>query len=620
MGNAALPEDPSFPSPHHQQYLQNQPLFQPQQQLQAVPAQQVASSASIGPVPFPPQPPLAQLNPLLTTPASSLVPQQARKTNINNKKKNRRKPKKNPKKVKRRRELEVLQEEQNHSQEHDAQQQHNDPDAVDGDATTATEQDFPKSPGRKKMRVRTKDEEDLVVHVSTATDASNTVEMPKEIALRTSDPMHVSSNDDNVMVVSIAPVEGEIAASKTSSDEYAVPMDGGEAAATDGVPAQDGGNNTPRTNSRKILELVRAKLERARLKKMDMEDRMRKEQAEREAMVENHTNVVGVSTSNNEKKLDAKAALERARSKLRGALKNRRRALGTSVTSAGAASSSASTSSRHWLPPVSGLSASMVITDIANTGPAELVYFPHPSLDTDLGRARLIAMLGEKVMAELHSDKMPDATEYPGGVDASDGKPPSTSLADRKRQLQQELMALKEKLEKTQQTAGNSELLHSLGGNHEARDDLLNGISGPEDGFTSTSALDDGGRKTLKRNANQVATTKEELERRKVEAQNFMDISYWKHFVSKQEHLLSQVSDQVEETTRASEKCRGEEIEIDMELHSVEDSIALVETRKKVIDDGIAQSMTHLLECRQELHQALTAARNAEASASKLRL
>jgi small-conductance mechanosensitive channel len=96
--------------------------------------------------------------------------------------------------------------------------------------------------------------------------------------------------------------------------------------------------------------------------------------------------------------------------------------------------------------------------------------------------------------------------------------------------------------------------------------------------------------------------TKEELERRKEEAQAFMDLSYWKHFVSKQEHILSDVNAQVLENLKGSEECTREVEDTKKALFEIDKEIVDLETREKAVADMVGKAMTQLLSTREELH------------------
>jgi len=151
------------------------------------------------------------------------------------------------------------------------------------------------------------------------------------------------------------------------------------------------------------------------------------------------------------------------------------------------------------------------------------------------------------------------------------------------------LMALKEKLEKSQEKGNPQYELHSDEGDCAGADS------------TDLSLSSKSHTMSPKR---QSGLTKEELERRKAEAQNYMDISYWKHFVSKQEHILEQVTEQIAENDRAQEECQKERHEANKQLHQAQQEVLTLEMRKKVVEQGIATSMTELLQARQALHRA----------------
>jgi hypothetical protein len=344
-------------------------------------------------------------------------------------------------------------------------------------------------------------------------------------------------------------------------------------------------NNKNAKHSRQALEEVKARLLQAKLKKLQMEERLRSAEpamqsgeVSREdassststststgnsANAETRSNVSATSRSSKAK--EALDKLKAARSKLKGALKNRERAMRTS----------ASRDNGSRLEPLSALSSSLIIRNISSTGPKDKVYFQDSS-----SRKAVERFLGKEMIEALHANVPPnfeevylsnDELESPAERSIDD----PVSLASRKRQLQQELMALKEKLEKSQQKA-------------DAND------APPPKGAP-------------------VNLTKEELEKRKTEAQNMMDISYWKHFVSKQEHLLEQVTEKIAENEKALQECQKESHETNKNLFETQNEVDALEIRKQIVEHGIASSMTALLQARQALYDA----RQSQAAAGK---
>ncbi|KAG7372041.1 hypothetical protein IV203_018184 [Nitzschia inconspicua] len=269
---------------------------------------------------------------------------------------------------------------------------------------------------------------------------------------------------------------------------------------------------------------------------------------------------------------EAREKLEAARSKLRGALKDRERALRQSKFT-----------KKMSLPPVSALSSPLFISNIATSGHKDKVYRTESSRD-DTGRARLEEFLGKDTIRALHSHKM---------LPIENGD--ETSLAARKLRLQQELLALKMKLEKSQNKAMLS------------MDTDRNGVMDTEASEENEDAKqlakeDQCAENVISKRAE--GFTKEALERRKAEAQATMDISYWKHFVSKQEGILEKVIKQGSENDEALEKCQKERHEVNKKLLQTQEEIDQIDTRKRIVEDGISATMAALLTARQALYDA----------------
>ena len=189
--------------------------------------------------------------------------------------------------------------------------------------------------------------------------------------------------------------------------------------------------------------------------------------------------------------------------------------------------------------------------------------------------------LQKKIANNNTSNKKPRAAAVNGSK-----KVAGRSLLQRKIQLQNELLALKEKLEmKSSQEKQN----------HQTS-------SGNAVDSADVDARNDGDRKP--------PPTKEGLKRRKAEAQTVMDISYWKHFVSKQEHLLQQVTTKINNMDKSNGKggaykeCLEKRHSTNKAIAQVQQDLDVLEQRQAVVEEGIETSTQQLLDARQALHQA----------------
>jgi hypothetical protein len=189
---------------------------------------------------------------------------------------------------------------------------------------------------------------------------------------------------------------------------------------------------------------------------------------------------------------------------------------------------------------ISALSTNLVIEHVSSTGPRDKVYFPTKTLGTDLG--------GTLLERDAKAMSIPN------------------SLADRKARLQKELQLLKEKLEQHQKGQGQD-----------------------ESPFGSSSGT---GKKNL---------TKEALEKKREEAQAVIDISHWKHFVSKQENLLEEANERVLENRRALSQCELEQQKTDVELRVTEQESDDLQHRKKAVDDLLSSTTSKIFQSRASL-------------------
>lgn len=363
------------------------------------------------------------------------------------------------------------------------------------------------------------------------------------------------------------------------------------------------------TKKPKTLEEVRAKLEQARLKKLAAEERLlRQKKQQGQSTKSNATSNSNVKSRAQE----AQEALDRARSRLH-AVQQQQYATGTQHQLRSNAKpwnprqhyGSQQNPYLHSLPPISALSSSfsLKIDDIANSGPPEIVYHypdcvdaPWSSLGPMGSRQALIqAMGGMKAVEALQlfrededgTNNIASKNKKPPAAAGNDSKKAaSQSLLQRKIQLQNELLALKEKLE--MKSSQERQTYQTSGGNAVDSADV--------------DARNDEDRKP--------PPTKEGLERRKAAAQTVMDISYWKHFVSKQERLLEQVTTKINNMDKSNGKggaykeCLEKRHSTNKAIAQVQQDLDVLEQRQAVVEEGIETSTQQLLDARQALHQA----------------
>ena len=254
-------------------------------------------------------------------------------------------------------------------------------------------------------------------------------------------------------------------------------------------------NKKEKSKSQKALELMRAKLEEAkRINKLAAQGNLAEADPPQ----------------------DSKAKLARARLTLRGALKNREKALNRM--------------NNQVIPPISAFQVDLVIQNIGKTGPEDMVYYPAEN-GLDLARKCL-----------------PHVPEQPPD------DPQSQVLHARKSQLQLDLDALKQRLALRQKKKQ------------------------PE------------------------KVSKEELERRRVQAQAFMDVSYWKHFVSKQQHLLAEVTEQIEENQKVLDQCTAELKDTNQSLDLTTTGSADLELRRKAVTAMAEEKTYQLIDLRNRLY------------------
>ncbi|KAL3944732.1 MAG: hypothetical protein SGBAC_001203 [Bacillariaceae sp.] len=184
------------------------------------------------------------------------------------------------------------------------------------------------------------------------------------------------------------------------------------------------------------------------------------------------------------------------------------------------------------LAPISAFSTKLIIENIHESGPENMVFFPNFELDHDLQLTRYKAI--------LNGDE--EGTE---------------SLSARKMQIEQDLAVLKERLESSLPTV----VAESL--------------------------------------------SREDLQRKLEEAQANKDLSYWKLFVSKQEHILSNVEKQIQENATSLEQSTEME-SVERESREALKTIKVLKIREATLTQMAAKSSMKILQMRQRLHQEQT--------------
>ena len=435
------------------------------------------------------------------------------------------------------------------------------------------------------------------------------------------------------------------------------------------VPGPNKNTNTNRrasnASSNSALEEIRVKLEQARLKKIAAEERLLLRQKQQDPPTSKCTaaSTACVTKQQSRAKLEAQEALDRARSRLQGARENRDRALQQQLQQNQTDPSGTNGTQIHqnkvmpWnrnniqrqqyispqqqrqdshnnnIPPISALlpSFSLKITNISETGPPEMVYHyedtvesPFSSMGRLGSRAALIEALGGKEAvyalhrrgsdnnrqtrshgedtAKCHNAKNSSVAAN-ANANANQKKQASISLVQRKIQLQNELLALKEKLEMKSSQDQKQKQEHRKSSTTTGTNAAAAHV---ENKSNSAAAHEEN------KNNRKTAKTKEGLERRKAEAQTVMDISYWKHFVSKQEHLLEQVTAKINDVDRNKggggantyKECLQRRHATNKAIAKVQQDLDTIENRQRVVEEGIFGSTEKLLEARQALHEA----------------
>jgi hypothetical protein len=96
--------------------------------------------------------------------------------------------------------------------------------------------------------------------------------------------------------------------------------------------------------------------------------------------------------------------------------------------------------------------------------------------------------------------------------------------------------------------------------------------------------------------------SRQELEKRRDEATRHHSVTYFKHLISKQEHMLAEQQDKIRATKTALTECNDElEAEKSALLMSEQNDLRLT-SRGEVLDEMMAETTSKLTQARQRLH------------------
>ena len=293
-------------------------------------------------------------------------------------------------------------------------------------------------------------------------------------------------------------------------------------------------NPKPMSKSRRALEMMRAKLELAKQKKLALQDELRRKQQ----LADENTTIASSS-----KRASTLTRLD-----------------------------SVSPQTTNCLPPISALKDELVIDNISQTGPEDMVRFPD------------IEMLPDSYYAEV--DDGGTSTEGDDGDDQADTAPDSEVLAARKNKLQQDLDALRQRLERKQKAVQKRQSVDKGNANEDPP------------AVESSTTVEDAAKKVK-----YAAMSKQELEKRKIEAQELRDVSYWRHYVSKQQHMLLGVTDQVKENTGALKECDRDLARVNQSIKQTSEEVTDLDARQKFVSNQLMENVTRLLDARRRLFE-----------------
>jgi hypothetical protein len=247
--------------------------------------------------------------------------------------------------------------------------------------------------------------------------------------------------------------------------------------------------------------------------------------------------------------------------------------------------------SRSSLRPISallkGAKHDLVLTNIRQSGPNELVDFCTTRLleADDSGNSEMDESMSDSLdwnKAEVEEEgKEKTATE-----DAERGE--QTKRDNAKSSLQQNIVALKRKLElqtKIVQAKGKQQRLQQEQLNREQQENAV-----------ETDVVE------IEANEPVINLSRQELEKRRDEATRHHSVTYFKHLISKQEHLLAEQQAQIQTTGTALKECDDELDAEQSALRMAEQDTVRLTARGEVLDQMMVETTTKLIQARQKLH------------------
>jgi hypothetical protein len=301
--------------------------------------------------------------------------------------------------------------------------------------------------------------------------------------------------------------------------------------------------------------------------------------------------------------VEKQALLLKARSNLRQALLAKKQAL-----------ERAREASQSSLRPISALlkggTDDLLLTDIRQSGPEDLVDFRTTTLladddsddashdhdsDMDTSQEEEDSSQGggsnDKVEEEKEKEAQATITKF--GKDAASEELRAKN-DNAKSSLQQNITALKRKLALQTKIVEAKEKKQRLQLEQEKKENQ------EKERQENPVEMDD----TETEATGPVTTTlsRQELEKRRDEATRHHSVTYFKHLISKQEHMLAEQQDKIGATKTALTECNDElEAEQSALCTSEQEDLRLT-ARGEVLDDMMAETTAKLIQARQRLH------------------
>jgi len=231
--------------------------------------------------------------------------------------------------------------------------------------------------------------------------------------------------------------------------------------------------------------------------------------------------------------------------------------------------------------------------------------FDSPEDDEESFSAKNNTLISKSVAAQQEREDEDISSLYvglpkllpPGRKEATDRHLKSITVLKRKMELKRKAFELKEKLQRLGNASAQKQLRFKaswrrLEAEQDKEGEAMNASAEDND--------DDHDDEVVR--SSMLNSSKEELEQRRLVAQQNIDVSQTKHLVQKQTHMLMEQKQKVNDTVREIQECRDLIVLKRKQLNEENKLVEDLQIRKSTVDEMIQQQIELVLAKRKQLH------------------